>query len=165
MDKLTEMITAQANLQERLGINFDEMTADERQKYIEKMYIAAIRELGEALDETPWKFWSKNQLTNAKAFAAELSDTFQFIINMWLAMMGPAVEPRDIAGAMHAMMMKKITINNQRIDAGYDGKKGKCQRCKRAIDDPAVRCWRIDDQGYCAYEDADYNVIRDTVSS
>lgn len=158
VSQLTEMIRAQNDLQRQMGFKFEQMDEETRLTYIFNMYVAAMKELGEAIDETPWKFWAKRRPFNVDAFVAELSDTFQFIINMWCAAL-PERTADDIAKRMYSTILDKIEINKQRIADGYDAKSTKCVQCKRALDDPAVRCWRIDDQAYCAQYDVDVNLI------
>jgi dUTPase len=139
MDHLEEMLTKQLEFQRRLGYDFPKMTVAERIRFVKDMYIAAMRELGEALDEVSWKPWTVGERFNTTAFTSELSDAWQFIANLWFAAM-PTATPREIAFAMRATLDVKILINEKRRVEGYDGVSTKCSICGRATDDPNVAC-------------------------
>lgn len=146
---LTQMLTQQRELQIRLGYDFEKMTTEERVTYIKEMYIAATQELGEALNETTWKSWaSGNSMIHIHEFTGELTDTWQFIANMWFAAL-PDASPEYIAHVMYDRLAAKIRINHKRADANYDGK-NKCPQCKRALDDPAVECELVPQGYHCA---------------
>jgi hypothetical protein len=140
MDRLAEMVEAQRQFQDKLGHDFTAMNDRDRIAYVKEMYIAAVQELGEALSEVSWKSWAAGDAQfGAAAFVCELSDTWQFITNMWFAAL-PDMTPEFIAGAMHTTLMSKLRIDYTRIDKGYDGVSTKCRRCKRALDDTNVHC-------------------------
>jgi hypothetical protein len=160
---LIEMIAAQRAFQEHLGHKFENMSVNERCLYIQQMWTAAIKELGEALDEVSWKTWTTHNglYINADALTAELSDAFQFMMNMWFAAF-PHAEPEELAARMYGVLMDKLAINRARQDNGYDGKSTKCGGCGRALDDPAVACSRRGGQGWCSRDGADINYITTT---
>lgn len=142
MDLLVEMLRRQRELQERLGYDFIVMTEAERVQYVKDMYVAAVQELGEALNETTWKPWAHGRAKiNTPLFLAELNDAWQFLANMWLAVM-PGATPEVIATFMHEAHSVKIEINHQRIHDNYDGK-NKCSHCGRALDEVPVEEVRI----------------------
>lgn len=139
------MLARQRALQERLGYDFESMTPEQRVAYIKEMYIAAVKELGEALDETQWKPWAKGEhVIHQVPFGSELSDAWQFITNMWFVAY-PGVSITGIAEMMNTYHETKVDINHRRIDQNYDGK-NKCPTCKRALDDPHVDC-EVDPNG------------------
>jgi NTP pyrophosphatase (non-canonical NTP hydrolase) len=115
----------------------------ERIQFIKDMELALRMELGEMLDETGWKPWATSNHVNEEAGQGELADVLLFFINLCLAF---NASPEVIA----AKTFEKMQRNLDRQLAGYDGITGKCWRCKRALDDPAVTCLDInEDEGWC----------------
>lgn len=154
------MIRQQRELQHRMGNNFMMMGLPARVDFIKEMYIAAIRELGEALDETSWKSWTAGDpYIMRNAFMGELSDAFQFMLNMWFAAY-PELTNEEFADRMVAILEAKLAVNESRRVNGYDGVASKCGQCKRALDDPAVSCTRTGDQGWCESYQVDINYIK-----
>jgi hypothetical protein len=133
------MLYSQLKLQQELGYDFPEMSTHERILFIKDMMLAAQSELNEALDEISWKPWTTGERFNTTAFASELSDAFQFIMNMWFAAM-PSLTPLELAEAMRETLQLKLLINRKRHAEGYDGASTKCFNCGRALDDPHVKC-------------------------
>src|SRR5688572_22527545 len=74
--------------------NFQHIGLAARVALIEKMYVAAVRELGEAHDEISWKPWATGQFINRDKLVSECVDAFQFIMNMMLAL---GDDPRELA--------------------------------------------------------------------
>lgn len=137
-DRLTEMFELQHELQtSTFGKNFQRMLPAERIQYIKDMVLAAVQELGEALDETGWKPWATSQHVNDTAYQAELVDTWHFLMNLMLA---TGRDPEELADALFHGYTAKRQRNIQRQAEGYDGVLGKCPKCWRALDDPAVEC-------------------------
>lgn len=139
------------------GKNFQRMLPAERIQYIKDMVLAATKELGEALDETGWKPWTTSRHVNEEAYQAELVDTWHFLMNLMLA---TGREPEELADLLFDGYIRKRGLNVQRQAEGYDGVSSKCVECRRALDDPAVECWRTDDQGYCAESNTDINFLQ-----
>jgi dUTPase-like protein len=138
VDSLVKMLTDQYELQRRLGYEYEMMIDVERIAAVKDMYIAAVQELGEALDEVSWKPWT-NGLPRFMVlpFLTELNDAFQFMMNMWFIAM-PNATPEQIATAMLATHEAKIAVNHARVTDGYDGVSTKCRTCKRAREDAQV---------------------------
>lgn len=155
------MLQLQERLQtETYGHNFQCMTAQDRIGYIKDMKLALESELQEALDETAWKPWARHpdRWVNRDAYVGELVDVFHFLMNMLLVL---GDTPEDLATEVFTRYCLKNKINDQRQRDGYDGVSTKCAGCTRALDDPAVSCWRRGDQGFCAAVDADINYLDD----
>lgn len=161
-DRLSQIIWQQCTLQEEsFGYNFNRMTPDERIQYIKDMSFALIKELSEATDEVGWKSWAKSRHINEEKYVGELIDMLHFLINLFLV---TGMDPSTIADTIYDKYWVKSEINAQRQRDGYDGVSGKCIHCKRALDDPAVSCWRRGDQAYCnesqLYSGVDINIIQ-----
>jgi hypothetical protein len=166
IDKLEHLIRLQRDLQTRtFGFDFATMTPDERIRYIRDQHQAIVVELVEALDEVEWKPWAQpvspahGRRINRDAFVGELIDVLHFWVNMVLAVSGDAT-PTEVADEVFTRYALKHRVNVQRQADGYDGSSTKCHSCKRALDDPAVACWRRGDQGFCSQENVDVNYVK-----
>lgn len=69
-------------------------------------------EIGEALQELPWKPWKKNQKLNSHAFKKELADCQIFL---WNLQHGIGLSEKG----MRKLISEKIGINHNRQDNGY----------------------------------------------
>lgn len=111
-------------------------------------HVAITDELHEALGELGWKPWANSDHINHDAIKGELVDAFHFFMNMCFI---AQVSAEDLIQGY----IKKSGINEQRQEAGYDGVSTKCPKCKRALDDEAVRCYMMEEEvtnrvsGYC----------------
>ncbi len=76
------------------------------------MTMAAIDELMEAIRETPWKPWKKQQTLNAENFKAEIIDLWHFVINLSLA-------AGFDAQSLHTNFIIKNKENHKRQDNDY----------------------------------------------
>lgn len=156
------MIRQQRELQHRMGLTFTVSPDNKmsRINHIKDMALAAIKEIGEALDEVSWKPWTTGRPVLRKhAVGGELSDAFQFIMNMWFAAY-PELSDEGLADRMISILEAKLLVNEIRRVNGYDGESTKCGACKRALDDPAVSCTRRDNRGWCAVRNADVNYVQ-----
>lgn len=164
-DMLTRLFWMQRNLQNKsFGFDFAKMTADDRIDYLRLQTLAAINELGEALDEVDWKPWAQvaERKVRREQFVNELVDVLHFWINMVLAVSGK-MSSQEIADEVFTRFALKNRVNAERQVNGYDGRQTKCLHCKAAFDDPDVTCWRRGDQGYCAKAEVDVNYIETEV--
>jgi dimeric dUTPase (all-alpha-NTP-PPase superfamily) len=110
MDNLKQLFLKQINLQERLnGPNFEIVG---NQQFINVMTIALIDELMEAIRETPWKPWKKQQQFNKSAYQDELIDAWHFLINLTLA---SGMTSSDL----YNKFIEKNKENHSRQDRGY----------------------------------------------
>lgn len=94
---------------------------------------ALTDELHELLAETSWKPWAKGDYINLTAAKSELVDAFHFLMNLAIVLGMDADE-------LEEKYFAKRAKNIKRQEAGYDGVKGKCPGCKRALDDDGVEC-------------------------
>jgi dimeric dUTPase (all-alpha-NTP-PPase superfamily) len=78
-DWLERMMRKQHEFQ--LGMDQDIQT----QQYYSTMTLALIDEAMEALRETPWKPWKKNQTCRKERVHEELADVFIFYLNLCLS--------------------------------------------------------------------------------
>lgn len=157
MDTFARMLALQEQLQrESFGYNFETMTAEQRIQYIKDMKLALEAELQEALDETGWKPWATRKFINRDAYFGELVDVLHFLMNMFLVL---GDNTGDLADEIFTKYCLKNHINERRQREGYDGVSTKCGSCGRALDDPAISCWRQGDHGFCAVRNVDVNYV------
>ena len=109
---LKEMFDLQVDFQSRV-CDFPVFNIQkEHIDYIRSQTLACIDELMEALHNTPWKPWKKNQKFDREKFKEELVDVWHFLINLTLASgMGPT--------SLYQRFIKKNKENNKRQDEGY----------------------------------------------
>jgi len=117
---------------------------EERIEFIRNMHTAMTMEAGELLDECGWKPWATSKHVNEEGGAGEAADVMLFFINLCFAY---RITPQKL----YDTTMAKMDKNLQRQLDGYDGLKGKCKRCKRALDDTAVECHERIDEEYPEY--------------
>lgn len=127
-----------------------ELPEHEKIEFIRWNVLALEDELHEALAEVGWKPWATSKHINRDAFKGELVDAFHFLMNLMIVTGIDADE--FLAG-----YREKNLRNAARQAEGYDGVKGKCPGCRRALDDPAVKCYVYDDgvEYDCVLEDAE----------
>lgn len=143
-DRLARLIQQQMDLQVTLGFNVGKMNLAERIEYIKEMYIATVKELGEAMDEVTWKSWSPGaDYLDVNAFFGELRDALQTLINMVWATFPAATGPQ-LADMVEGALDRKTQVNLERFHSGVHNK---CGVCKRALDDESVACT----EKVCAY--------------
>ena len=104
--------------------------------------LALEDELHEALNEVGWKPWATSRHMNREAYLSELVDALHFLVNLYALGGGDAMD-------MFERYLKKNNRNRERQLEGYDGIKGKCPGCHRALDDPAVECQQGIYQTWC----------------
>jgi dimeric dUTPase (all-alpha-NTP-PPase superfamily) len=105
-DMLRDMLQRQKNLQGKIGMtNYD-------QEYININALALISETMEALNETRWKPWKKQQGFSRELYTQELIDAFHFWMNMCIAVDMTADE-------IYEKYKEKNKENHDRQDRGY----------------------------------------------
>lgn len=108
---LENMFQLQMNFQAKVG-NMPFKSEEQKQRFINLHTLAAINELNEALNETPWKDWKKNQNNNKEQFQKELIDVWKFLINLSIA---ADLTPEKL----YDLFIDKDIIINTRQDGGY----------------------------------------------
>lgn len=134
MDRLSNIIRRQRELQTEYGYKYENMTLEERVATIKDMYVAATQELSEALNETSWKPWTVGSPFINEALTGELVDALQFMLNM-LFCQYPELNEFQLAQLINEKHSKKVAINRKRLAEDYDGVSTKCPGCGRALDE------------------------------
>jgi dimeric dUTPase (all-alpha-NTP-PPase superfamily) len=118
---------------------------DELADYVLENHTALVVELGEFMQEVGWKTWSAPRgWVNRRAAVGELVDVAHFLANLLCAL--------DVTdNEWEELYRLKQEVNRQRQRDGYDSSVTKCPNCRRAYDDPGVKCHPESDHGprYC----------------
>lgn len=125
---------AQADFQRHIGAHPEDIEdPQELIDYFIYMKTALDDELHEMIKEIGWKPWATSRHINMEGVKSELVDAFQFFMNLCFA---AKMDSNELM-IRHAEKLKK---NYERAGNGYDGVKGKCAWCGRALDDDYVSC-------------------------
>lgn len=115
MDKLDEIFTLQQGLNERIGVNTEGMSDEEKVKWVLNYTRALQQETAELIDSVPWKWWAKYQDFDEQNARVEVVDLFHFLISLAQVL---GMTPEDV----HAAYTKKNKVNHARQDSGYSVK-------------------------------------------
>lgn len=141
-NSLWEMFEAQKQLQiKAYGKDPTKLEPEEAIQFIKDMNLALQDELHEFLGEVGWKPWATSRHIHTDLAKAELVDAWHFFMNLMLVI---GMTPDDL----HIMYMQKRGRNIERQAEGYDGLGGKCELCRRAIDDVAKSLGITQDRAY-----------------
>lgn len=112
-DKLDEQYNIQSEFQKNFfDVGF--MSDGERVKFTKENILCLHRELGEVLNETPWKTHRANVTTSdLDAIGEELIDCYKFLMNLFIIW---GFTPEDI----HYLFKEKSRIVKERYDAEKD---------------------------------------------
>jgi dimeric dUTPase (all-alpha-NTP-PPase superfamily) len=111
-DQLRELFRRQHALNQRIGVNTDTMSEEEKTKWILNYCRAMSQEIAELTDSVPWKWWAKYQKFDEQNARVEVVDLFHFLISL-AQVLGMSAD--DVFSAY----MKKNEVNFQRQETGY----------------------------------------------
>lgn len=111
-DRLSELFQLQKELNQRIGINTDQMTDAERQQWLLNYCRAMSQEIAELTDCVPWKWWAKYQSFDRQNARVEIVDLFHFLISLAQVIQ---LSPDDLFEAYQ----KKHSVNLKRQESGY----------------------------------------------
>ena len=111
-DQLRELFRMQKALNERIGVQTDSMTPEEKTKWVLNYCRAMTQELAELTDSVPWKWWAKYQKFDEQNARVEVVDLFHFLIST-AQVLGMSAD--DVFNAY----VKKNAVNFQRQQTGY----------------------------------------------
>lgn len=115
LDKFEELFRMQRALNQRIGVNTDAMSPEEKTKWILNYSRAMTQELAELTDSVPWKWWAKYQQLDEQNARVEVVDLFHFLISS-AQVLGMSAE--DVFNAY----VKKNEVNFKRQESGYSEK-------------------------------------------
>ena len=111
-DHLREIWRMQTALNERIGVNTENMSQEEKTKWVLNYTRAMTQELAELTDSVPWKWWAKYQKFDEQNARVEVVDLFHFLISL-AQVLGMSAD--DVFNAY----CKKNEVNFKRQDSGY----------------------------------------------
>ncbi len=114
-DKLEEIFRLQDQLNQRIGMHADQLTEEEKVKWVLNYTRAMNQELSELVDSVPWKWWAKYQAFDQQNARVEVVDLFHFLISI-AQVLGMSADD------VYQAYVKKNQVNHQRQDSGYTAK-------------------------------------------
>ena len=115
MDKLEKIFEMQDELNQRIGVNTEGLSEEEKTKWVLNYTRAMQQEMSELIDSVPWKWWAKYQEFDAQNAKVEIIDLFHFLISLAQVM---GMTPEDVYQAY----VKKNKVNHDRQESGYSKK-------------------------------------------
>src|SRR6516165_12730457 len=96
VDKLEELFRLQKQLNQRIGVDTENMTDAERQQWLLHYCRAMSQEVAELTDCVPWKWWAKYQTFDRQNARVEVVDLLHFLISLAQVL---EMTPQDIYDA------------------------------------------------------------------
>lgn len=115
MDKLDKIFEMQDELNQRIGVVTDQLSEEDKTKWVLNYTRAMQQELAELIDSVPWKWWAKYQDFDEQNAKVEIIDLFHFLISLAQVM---GMTPEDVYEAY----VKKNAVNHKRQENGYVNK-------------------------------------------
>lgn len=114
-DQLRELFRMQKALNERIGVQTESMSEEQKTEWVLNYCRAMNQELAELTDSVPWKWWAKYQEFDEQNARVEVVDLFHFLISM-AQVLGMSAD--DVFQAY----LKKNEVNFKRQESGYTEK-------------------------------------------
>ena len=111
-DQLRELWRMQKALNDRIGVNMEAMSDEEKTKWILNYCRAMTQEIAELTDSVPWKWWAKYQKFDEQNARVEVVDLFHFLISLAQTL---GMSADDVFNAY----VKKNEVNVKRQESGY----------------------------------------------
>ena len=115
MDKLDTIFQMQDTLNQRIGVVTENLSEQEKTKWVLNYTRAMQQEIAELVDSVPWKWWAKYQEFDEQNAKVEIVDLFHFLISLAQVM---GMTPDDVYNAY----VKKNQVNHNRQESGYKDK-------------------------------------------
>ena len=115
MDKLDTIFEMQDTLNQRIGVVTENLSEEEKTKWVLNYTRAMQQEIAELIDSVPWKWWAKYQEFDEQNAKVEIIDLFHFLISLAQVM---GMTPDDVYNAY----VKKNQVNHNRQERGYKDK-------------------------------------------
>ena len=96
MDKFDELFDLQNALNKRIGVDTDNMSDEEKTKWVLNYTRAMQQEMSELIDSVPWKWWAKYQEFDEQNAKVEVVDLFHFVISLAQVL---GMTPEDVHAA------------------------------------------------------------------
>jgi dimeric dUTPase (all-alpha-NTP-PPase superfamily) len=111
-DQLHELFRMQKALNERIGVQMEGMSVEDKTKWLLNYCRAMSQEIAELTDSVPWKWWAKYQKFDEQNARVEVVDLFHFLISL-AQVLGMSAD--DVFKAY----IQKNKVNFQRQESGY----------------------------------------------
>ena len=115
MDKLDTIFEMHDTLNQRIGVVTQNLSEEEKTKWVLNYTRAMQQEIAELIDSVPWKWWAKYQEFDEQNAKVEIIDLFHFLISLAQVM---GMTPDDVYNAY----VKKNQVNHNRQESGYKDK-------------------------------------------
>jgi dimeric dUTPase (all-alpha-NTP-PPase superfamily) len=115
MDKLDTIFEMQDTLNQRIGVVTENLSEEEKTKWVLNYTRAMQQEIAELIDSVPWKWWARYQEFDEQNAKVEIIDLFHFLISLAQVM---GMTPDDVYNAY----VKKNQVNHNRQESGYKDK-------------------------------------------
>jgi len=115
MDKLEEIFKLQGELNNRIGVQLENLNEEQKTQWILNYTRAMQQELCELVDSVPWKWWAKYQKFDEQNARVEVIDLFHFLISL-AQVLGLSAED------VYNIYLQKNKVNHQRQESGYSTK-------------------------------------------
>jgi dimeric dUTPase (all-alpha-NTP-PPase superfamily) len=114
-DQLRELFRMQQMLNERIGVQTNEMSEEQKTEWVLNYCRAMGQEIAELTDSVPWKWWAKYQKFDEQNARVEVVDLFHFLISL-AQVLGMSADD------VYEAYIEKNKVNFQRQDSGYTKK-------------------------------------------
>jgi dimeric dUTPase (all-alpha-NTP-PPase superfamily) len=114
-DQLRELFRMQKALNERIGVQTESMSEEQKTEWVLNYCRAMNQELAELTDSVPWKWWAKYQEFDEQNARVEVVDLFHFLISM-AQVLGMTADD------VFQPYLKKNEVNFKRQESGYTEK-------------------------------------------
>jgi dimeric dUTPase (all-alpha-NTP-PPase superfamily) len=111
-DQFRELFQMQKALNERIGVRTENMTEEEKTKWVLNYCRAMSQEIAELTDSVPWKWWAKYQKFDEQNARVEVVDLFHFLISL-AQVLGMSADD------VFECYVKKNEVNFKRQELGY----------------------------------------------
>ncbi|HVV01358.1 MAG TPA: dUTPase [Verrucomicrobiae bacterium] len=111
-DQLRELFRMQKALNERIGVHMDNMSEEEKTKWLLNYCRAMSQEIAELTDSVPWKWWAKYQKFDEQNARVEVIDLLHFLISA-AQVLGMSAD--DVFQGY----VRKNEVNFKRQESGY----------------------------------------------
>jgi dimeric dUTPase (all-alpha-NTP-PPase superfamily) len=111
-DQLHELFRMQKALNERIGVQMEGMSVEDKTKWLLNYCRAMSQEIAELTDSVPWKWWAKYQKFDEQNARVEVVDLLHFLISL-AQVLGMSAD--DVFNAY----IQKHKVNFQRQESGY----------------------------------------------
>ncbi len=111
-DQFRELFRMQKALNERIGVRTEDMSTEEKTRWLLNYCRAMSQEIAELTDSVPWKWWAKYQKFDEQNARVEVVDLFHFLISL-AQVLGMSAD--DVFQAY----VRKNAVNFKRQETGY----------------------------------------------